>query len=110
MRIIWTYEKYLCMVQFLYNKFIDSHLWFIILHNTTSCTCRLYLFRAFRMHFHRKGETSKSLLVASIMSIWQHSEYLTQDIFQSAWHMIKYSPFLQEILKDVVSDREHLVF
>jgi hypothetical protein len=39
MWIIWTYEKYLCMVQLknvLYNKFIDSHLWFIFLYNTTS--------------------------------------------------------------------------
>jgi hypothetical protein len=42
--VIWTYEKYLCIVRLkncLYNKFIDSHLWFwfIFLHNTTSCTC-----------------------------------------------------------------------
>jgi hypothetical protein len=81
MWIIWTYEKYLCMVQLknvLYNKFIDSHLWFIFLHNTTSCTCRLELFLVFRLsrslfrlHFHRKGKTSKSLLVAS------HFEFLT---------------------------------
>ena len=27
----------------LYNKFIDSHLWFIFLHNTTSCTLLLLL-------------------------------------------------------------------
>jgi hypothetical protein len=32
---LWTYEKYLCMVQsknVLYNKFIDTHFWFIFLH------------------------------------------------------------------------------
>ena len=45
-----SYWQYICVVQLknvLYNKFIDSHLWFIFLHNTTSCTCRLELFLVF---------------------------------------------------------------
>jgi hypothetical protein len=64
MWIIWTHEKYLCMVllkNVVYNKFIDSHLWFIFLHNTTSCICRLW--------------TSKSLpfwVFDSIRNTWQH--------------------------------------
>jgi hypothetical protein len=75
--------KNLCMVQlvknFLFNKLIDSHLWFIFLHNTTSCTTSLWLFLVFRLshplfrlHFHRKSKTSKLLLVMHF-----HFEFLT---------------------------------
>ncbi len=90
--IISTYEKYLSMVylnDFLYNKFIVNHLCFILLHNITVLLahvhCNYLYFLGNHIYFSACTQTLKSLLVASIFSFSQLSEYMTprsQGIFQ----------------------------
>ena len=57
----------------LYNKFIDSHLRFIFLHNTTSCACRLSACIFIEKAKHRSRSLSLPFWVFdNLRNTWHH--------------------------------------